>query len=119
MPLSYHKERLISCQELSVRYESAGEDVLNNLTFELVQGERVFLHGENGCGKSTLIKTILQQVNMRQTGYCSQNMQQTRENMQQISGGQTKYTAVRQQSREFACDSRRNLHGIQSGGVIY
>lgn len=26
---------------------------------------------------------------MRQTGYCSQNMQQTRENMQQISGGQT------------------------------
>lgn len=89
MPLSYHKERLISCQELSVRYEGAGEDVLNNLTFELVQGERVFLHGENGCGKSTLIKTILQQVNMRQTGYGSQDMQQTRENMQQISGGQT------------------------------
>ena len=55
---------------------------------------------------------------MRQTGYCSQNMQQTRENMQQISGGQTNI-AVRQQSREFACDSRRNLHGIQSGGVIY
>ena len=62
MPLSYHKERLISCQELSVRYEGAEDDVLKNLTFELVQGERVFLHGENGCGKSTLIKTILQQV---------------------------------------------------------
>lgn len=89
MPLSYHKERLISCQELSVRYEGAEDDVLKNLTFELVQGERVFLHGENGCGKSTLIKTILQQVNMRQTGYGSQDMQQTRENMQQISGGQT------------------------------
>lgn len=89
MPLSYHKERLISCQELSVRYEGAEDNVLKNLTFELVQGERVFLHGENGCGKSTLIKTILQQVNMRQTGYGSQDMQQTRENMQQISGGQT------------------------------
>ncbi|MFQ7239459.1 GNAT family N-acetyltransferase [Roseburia intestinalis] len=89
MPLSYHKERLISCKELSVRYEGAEDDVLKNLTFELVQGERVFLHGENGCGKSTLIKTILQQVNMRQTGYGSQDMQQTRENMQQISGGQT------------------------------
>ena len=61
MPLSYHKERLISCQELSVRYEGAEDYVLKNLTFELVQGERVFLHGENGCGKSTLIKTILQQ----------------------------------------------------------
>lgn len=48
-----------------MRYESAGEDVLNNLTFELVQGERVFLHGENGCGKSTLIKTILQKSGSR------------------------------------------------------
>ena len=65
-----------------MRYEGAEDNVLKNLTFELVQGERVFLHGENGCGKSTLIKTILQQVNMRQTGYGSQDMQQTRENMQ-------------------------------------
>lgn len=65
MPLSYHKERLISCQELSVRYEGAEDNVLKNLTFELVQGERVFLHGENGCGKSTLVKTILQQSGNR------------------------------------------------------
>ena len=58
MPLSYYKERLISCKELSVRYEGAEDNVLKNLTFELVQGERVFLHGENGCGKSTLLKII-------------------------------------------------------------
>ena len=76
MPLSYHKERLISCQELSVRYEGAEDNVLKNLTFELVQGERVFLHGENGCGKSTLIKTILQQVNIGQAGYEMKNVQQ-------------------------------------------
>ena len=62
MPLSYHKERLISCKELSVRYEGAEDDVLKNLTFELVQGERVFLHGENGCGKSTLIKLLLKEL---------------------------------------------------------
>lgn len=65
MPLSYHKERLISCRELSVRYEGAESDTLKNLTFELMHGERVFLHGENGCGKSTLIKTILQQSGSR------------------------------------------------------
>ena len=58
MPLSYHKERLISCRELSVRYEGAESDTLKNLTFELMHGERVFLHGENGCGKSTLLKII-------------------------------------------------------------
>lgn len=65
MPLSYHKERLISCRELSVRYEGAESDTLKNLTFELMHGERVFLHGENGCGKSTLIKTILQKSGSR------------------------------------------------------
>ena len=59
MPLSYHKERLISCRELSVRYEGAESDTLKNLTFELMHGERVFLHGENGCGKSTLLKIIV------------------------------------------------------------
>ena len=58
MPLSYHKERLISCRELSVRYEGAESDTLKNLTFELMHGERVFLHGENGCGKSTLLKSL-------------------------------------------------------------
>ena len=59
-----------------MRYEGAEDDVLKNLTFELVQGERVFLHGENGCGKSTLIKTILQQVNIGQAGYERKNVQQ-------------------------------------------
>lgn len=98
MPLSYHKERLISCRELSVRYESAGEDVLNNLTFELVQGERVFLHGENGCGKSTLIKTILQQVNIGQAGY-------ERKNVQQINT---------QQLCKIACDRRRNPNSFNA-----
>ena len=76
MPLSYHKELLISCRELSVRYEGAESDTLKNLTFELMHGERVFLHGENGCGKSTLIKTILQQVNIGQAGYEMKNVQQ-------------------------------------------
>lgn len=98
MPLSYHKERLISCKELSVRYEGAEDDVLKNLTFELVQGERVFLHGENGCGKSTLIKTILQQVNIGQAGY-------ERKNVQQINT---------QQLCKIACDRRRNPNSFNA-----
>ena len=82
MPLSYHKE----------------DDVLKNLTFELVQGERVFLHGENGCGKSTLIKTILQQVNIGQAGY-------ERKNVQQINT---------QQLCKIACDRRRNPNSFNA-----
>ena len=49
---------------------------------------------------------------MRQTGYGSQDMQQTREKYAADKWWTDQYTAVRQQSREFACDSRRNLHGI-------
>ena len=32
---------------------------MRDFSIELMQGERVFLKGENGCGKSTLIRTIL------------------------------------------------------------
>ncbi len=33
--------------------------VFQNLNLELCQGERVFLHGKNGCGKSSLIRAVL------------------------------------------------------------
>ena len=56
-PLTFHKDRLITCRDLSVRYGEDGKDVLKGFCFELMQGERVFLHGGNGCGKSTFIKT--------------------------------------------------------------
>lgn len=58
MPLTYHKERLISCRNLSLCYEEGGKQVISGFDFELMQGERVFLHGRNGCGKSTLIKAL-------------------------------------------------------------
>lgn len=58
-PLSYHKEQLISGRELNIGYEGNQEDVLKNFSFELRRGERVLLHGGNGCGKSTWIKILL------------------------------------------------------------
>ena len=35
--------------------------MIKDLTFELMQGERVFLDGKNGCGKSSFIKAVLAQ----------------------------------------------------------
>ncbi len=58
-PLSYHKERLILAKELSAGYAGSGRGVLEDFSFELKRGERVFLHGENGCGKSTFFKALL------------------------------------------------------------
>lgn len=60
-PLTFHKERLIACRDLSIRYGDKGKAVLDDFSFTLMQGERIFLHGMNGCGKSTLIKAIQKQ----------------------------------------------------------
>ncbi len=59
MPLEHYKKRLIECRDLSLKYSDGTENVVDNLTFELLQGERIFITGENGSGKSSLIKAIL------------------------------------------------------------
>ncbi len=47
---------VLSVRSISKRY---GEKTLfSNVSFEIKYAERVFLFGENGCGKSTLIKII-------------------------------------------------------------
>lgn len=58
-PLAYQKERLLYCKDLFVGYQGADGDVLRDFSFELKRGERVFLHGKNGCGKSTFLKVLL------------------------------------------------------------
>ena len=59
MPLKYHKERLISTRDFTLKYKDAKTPVFENLTFEVKNGDRIFISGENGCGKSSLIKAIL------------------------------------------------------------
>lgn len=62
MPIRHHKEVLVAARDYGIAYrmENGGcHEVFAQLNFELRQGERVFLHGENGCGKSSLIKAIL------------------------------------------------------------
>ena len=60
MPLVHHKERLIRAYELGLRYEDADRWLFEGMQFELCRGERMFLAGANGCGKSSLIKAILE-----------------------------------------------------------
>ena len=67
MPMTHYKERLVACRDLSLTYKDAGSAVFEHLTFELTQGERVFLSGENGCGKSSLIKAILERISGAET----------------------------------------------------
>lgn len=68
-PLTHYKDRLVEARDLSLWYEDgkrASENpasmVFEGLNLEIKQGDRVFLQGANGCGKSSLIKAILKEA---------------------------------------------------------
>lgn len=48
---------LISCKNVYLSYENLS--VVENLNFQVEQGDYLYIVGENGSGKSTLIKSIL------------------------------------------------------------
>ncbi len=57
-PLKHHKKCIVECRDFSLGYSEESR-VLSGITFQLEQGDILFLNGENGCGKSSLIKAIL------------------------------------------------------------
>lgn len=60
--LTHHKERLVNIRNFGIQYRDADKLVFENVTFAISAGERVALHGRNGCGKSTLIKLLLRET---------------------------------------------------------
>ncbi len=58
-PLQHHKEVLISAKDYSLMYHDSKKSVINHFNFGLRQGDRVFLSGKNGSGKSSFIKAVL------------------------------------------------------------
>lgn len=56
-PLEYHTDLLVSFSDVSVCYDK--RIICTPISFELHQGERVFLDGKNGSGKSSLLKLLL------------------------------------------------------------
>ena len=55
---SSHAKTLISTKNLTLSYNE-NTPVLSDFNFKLNQGERIFLHGKNGCGKSSFIKAVV------------------------------------------------------------
>lgn len=53
---------LISCKNISLGYE--GKAIVEGLSFEVNQGDYLYIIGENGSGKSTLMKTLLGQMHI-------------------------------------------------------
>jgi zinc transport system ATP-binding protein len=50
---------MINAQDLSFSYTGSRPFVLDNVTLDIKDGEYISVVGENGCGKSTLMKLIL------------------------------------------------------------
>ncbi len=67
-PLRFHKEVLINANDLSLRYGGAENALFEDLRFQVKRGERMILSGENGCGKSSILKAILQKSDCRERG---------------------------------------------------
>lgn len=62
MPVGHHKRTLVSADKLGLIYRDAKKPLFEGLTFEINQGDRVFLNGANGCGKSSLLKAVLRRA---------------------------------------------------------
>lgn len=57
--LTHHKKTLVDIRGLDLGYEGGDGFVIQGLDLQIRQGERIALHGGNGCGKSTLIRAIM------------------------------------------------------------
>lgn len=56
-PLMYHTNTLVSFSEVEVMYE--GRTICSPMTFDIQSGDRVFIEGKNGSGKSSLLKLLM------------------------------------------------------------
>ena len=56
-PLVWRSARLCEGKDVSISY--GDRPVTEHLTFSVFQGERIALCGENGCGKSSVLKLII------------------------------------------------------------
>ncbi|GFI01798.1 energy-dependent translational throttle protein EttA [Lachnospiraceae bacterium] len=61
IPLSHYKEKLVIMEDCSIAYGESSE-IIRGFHLEVRQGDRIFLRGKNGCGKSTVIRAILGQI---------------------------------------------------------
>lgn len=70
-PLEHYKKNLVVMEDCTMAYPNKqtindgfedAKELISGFFLEVIQGDRIFLKGKNGCGKSSIIKAILKQV---------------------------------------------------------
>lgn len=54
-----HFEKEIKLENINYAYPNSPSNVINEITLSICKGEKIGIVGENGCGKTTLLKIIL------------------------------------------------------------
>lgn len=69
----------MNVRDYTFRYSDSETPVFSGLDFTVERGDRIALHGANGCGKSTLIKSILTKCGMDSltSPYCESGLCET------------------------------------------
>lgn len=83
-PLKHYREKLVVMEDCTIFYDGNASrrdaasgscrDIVQDFNLEIKQGERIFLQGKNGCGKSSIIKAILQAAEEK-GGICTEKSQ--------------------------------------------
>ncbi|MBQ5316897.1 MAG: ABC-F family ATP-binding cassette domain-containing protein [Oscillospiraceae bacterium] len=114
-PLKHHKRTVVNVRDLTAGY---GTPLFTGLGFTVDTGERVALTGSNGCGKSTLIKLILQSAGYGHTdaemsGTCETAsgliISHISQDTSHLSGSIEKHCADRGLDRSMLCSLLRHM----------
>lgn len=86
-PMEHYRQVLVSVRDYSLKYGDSAEPLFENLRFEIRQGERVFLSGANGCGKTSLIRAILERADVKGGAALSKTGMETENGTLQCASG--------------------------------
>lgn len=56
-PIKFYTDELLKLDKITIKY--GGKDVCSDISFTVIQGDRIALNGKNGCGKSSVLKLII------------------------------------------------------------
>lgn len=60
-PLKHHKKNLVEIEELGISY--GDKQVIEQFNLTICQGDKILISGRNGCGKSSILRAIIGEVN--------------------------------------------------------